>query len=74
MVLRSDKLSIAAAIYTLSELSGDLPRIVRISNTAHLSEIYISEALIDEAKANPNIEILEELKGMEFDIEGNLLD
>lgn len=72
MVLKNDRLAIAAAIYTCSEMSGDEPRIVRIPNTAHISEIYISEALIEEAKTNPDIEILEMPKEVEFDSEGNL--
>jgi len=72
MVLKNDKLAIQAAIYTCSEMIGDEPRIVRIPNTSHISYIYISEALLEEAKANPNIEILEEPKEFDFDSDGNL--
>lgn len=72
MVLKSDKLAVQAAIYTCSEMIGEEPRIVRIPNTSHISYIYISEALIEEAKTNPNIEILEEPKEFDFDGEGNL--
>lgn len=72
IILKNDKLAIAAAIYTCSEMSGEIPKIVRIQNTSHISEIYISESMVDEAKLNSNIEILEEPKVMNFNSEGNL--
>jgi len=72
MVLKNDRMAIAAAIYTCSEMSGDVPRIVRIPDTAHIGEIYISESMLEEARNKPGIEILEEPKEMEFDENGNL--
>ena len=38
----------------------------------NLEEIYISEAVLEEAGQNPFIEILEEAKDWEFNEEGNL--
>ena len=49
-------------------------RLVRIKDTLHLGEIYISEALLAEARANPAIEICGEPTDMRFDAQGNLLD
>ncbi|MBP2659660.1 MAG: hypothetical protein H6Q69_3865, partial [Firmicutes bacterium] len=48
-------------------------KLVRIKDTLHIGEIIISEALLPEAEANPNIEICGELMEMEFDEAGNLL-
>ena len=47
-------------------------KMIRIPNTAHIGEIEISEALIPQAKANPNIEILTEPYDLPFDENGNL--
>ena len=37
-----------------------------------MDEIYISENLIELIKENPQIDILEDAKEMNFDIKGNL--
>ena len=46
---------------------------VRIKNTLHLGEIYISEALLPEAEKNPSIEVLGKAEEFRFDSLGNLL-
>ncbi len=73
MVMDTDAQAIRAAIKTCFEVDFDNIRMIRIKNTLKLEEIYISEALIEEARENPNIEILEEPKTMAFDQKGNLL-
>ncbi|MDK2799159.1 MAG: hypothetical protein PWP27_1755 [Clostridiales bacterium] len=72
MILKNDREAIAAAIKTCNEIDKKNPRIVRIKNSLHIDEIYISEALLEEAKNDPDIEILEEPKYMQFDGNGNL--
>lgn len=72
MILNNDYEAIAAAVKTCSEIDKNNPRIVRIKNSLHIDEIYISEALLEEAKNNPDIEILEEPKPFGFDENGNL--
>lgn len=47
-------------------------KMIRIPNTAHIEYIEISEGLLPQAKANPNIEILSEPYDLEFDENGNL--
>lgn len=47
-------------------------KLVRIATTMELSEILISEALLGEARANPQIEILSEATEMMFDSKGDL--
>lgn len=69
---RSDKLAIQAAAKTCTESDRDNLRIVRIKDTLHLSEIWISEAMLEEAKAMPDIEILSEPAPFAFDENGNL--
>lgn len=72
MILASDRLAIQAAIQTCNKIDYNNPRIVQIKNSLKIGEIYISESLLEEAKNNPQIEILEEPKEMAFDENGNL--
>ncbi|MCQ2553439.1 MAG: DUF362 domain-containing protein [Clostridia bacterium] len=74
MFFDSDKQAIQAAILTLSKTDGTDLRVVRIKDTLSLSEIEISEALIEEAKALDNIDILSEPKDFDFNENGNLLE
>lgn len=71
--LDSDELAIKAAVKTCNVLDFHACRLVRIRDTLHLGEIEISEAMLDEAKANPDIEIVSEPYELKFDEEGNLL-
>jgi len=72
MVMASDKDAIAVAIKTCNEIDKSKVRLVRIENSLHLDEIYISEAHLDEAKRHPDIEIISGPKPWQFDENGNL--
>ncbi len=72
MVLNNDRLAIQAAVYVSRGNGATDPRVVRIPNSSHVGTIRISESLLDEAKASPNIELLGEPEEMAFDNEGNL--
>jgi len=69
---RSDELALKAAAKTCTEGDRDNLRIVRIKDTLHLGEIWISESMLEEAKAMPDIEILTEPAPFAFDENGNL--
>ena len=73
MILNSDKLAIQAALYVSRGNGAQNPRLVRISNSSHVDEIWISESLREEAEANPLLEIIGEPEEFPFDAEGNLL-
>ena len=47
-------------------------RIVRIENTLDLGEIWVSEAMIGDVQAHPQMELVGETFEAEFDGEGNL--
>lgn len=72
MVMENDRLAIKAAMKTCFHVDDDHMKIIRIKNTMELEQMFISEALFDEANNNPNIEIVGELQYMEFDEDGNL--
>jgi len=68
----TDKACIQIALGTCNYIDRENPRVVRIKDTKDLEEIYISEGMLEEARSNENIEILEEPKEWNFNEEGNL--
>lgn len=48
-------------------------KVIRIPNTLHIGELYVSEILFHELKKEENIEVLEELQEMKFDQAGYFL-
>lgn len=70
--LGNDREAIQAAIKTCNILHFHEVKLVRIKNTLELGEIEISEALLEQAKRHPDIEILSEPYEWVFDENGNL--
>ena len=70
-VLENDRDVVRAAVKTSNALDLSHVRIVHIKDTLHLSEIYISEALLGEAQALPQVTILTQPAEMAFDNNGN---
>ena len=68
----SDRACIQIALRTCNFIDREHPRIVHIQDTMRLEEIWISEAMLEEARANPNIEVLSEPEEWPFDEQGNL--
>ena len=48
-------------------------RIVRIPDTLHVADIWVSEALLDEVAAHPDLTQVGDLEPLPFDAAGNLL-
>jgi len=71
-IMDNDKEAIQICIRTANEIDKNNPRIVRIPNTLHIEHIMISEAMLDEARKNPNIVIESEPFELPFNEEGNL--
>jgi hypothetical protein len=72
MVLKSDREAIQAALFCCTGIDKSKPKIVRIKNSSHIDMIMVSEALIEEARRNPRMQVLEEPKALPFDRQGNL--
>ncbi|MDR3565771.1 MAG: lactate racemase domain-containing protein [Negativicutes bacterium] len=70
--METERDAILAAIKTCNARDIAQVRLVRIQDTLHLGEIWISEALLSEAKANPAITVSGEPEMMRFDDEGRL--
>jgi hypothetical protein len=73
VVLDDDCQAIRAAMKTCTVRDLDQARVVRIRDTLHLGEIFVSQAMLPEARANPAIEILSPAVEVQFDSAGNLL-
>lgn len=73
MIMDNDREALQLALMCCPEAEDhDHMKLIRIPNTAHIGEIEISEGLLPQAKANPNIEILTDLYDLPFDGQGNL--
>jgi hypothetical protein len=73
MVLKNDRLAIQAAIKTCNIADFRKVRLAKIRNTLEAHLVEVSENLIEEARANPRMEILSNPYELSFDHEGNLL-
>jgi len=70
LALESDREAVEVGLF--SSLAGRAPRVCRIRNTARLDEVWASEALLSDVKANRNLEILQTPAAMQFDSNENL--
>ncbi len=69
--LPNDKLCLQAAIKTCNILDFTKVKYVRIKNTLEISEIEVSENLVDHVKEHPNLELASELYEINYDNNGN---
>ena len=72
VIMANDREAIQVCIRVCNEIDKKNPRIIRISDSLHIENIMISEAMLDEARSNPNIEITSEPFELPFNEEGNL--
>lgn len=72
MIMDNQKLAIQAAVKTAAGFDKENIRMVRLSDTLHLSEIDISESMLPEAAEKPNIKILEGPAPLKFNKNGDL--
>lgn len=71
--LANDKEAIQAAIKTSNILDFTQVKMVRIKNTLVLSEIEVSEALLEYVNSHDQLEQISEASELEFNENGNLL-
>lgn len=70
LALSSDREAMEVGLY--AALPKGPPRVCRIRNTADLSQIQVSEALLDEVKEHPHLTLDGPLAPLPFDAAGNL--
>ncbi len=71
MILPSDRAAIAAALLTCNAVGRD-PRVVRIADTLHVEDFWISPALLDEALGT-GAAVIEPARPIPFDRHGNIV-
>lgn len=71
MVLPSDRHAIAAAVLTCNAV-GRPVRVVRIKNTLHIGEYWVSSGLLDEVRSDSRQRVLGDPAPFAFDAAGNL--
>ena len=73
MVVPSDRLALAAALLTCNAV-GRGPRLMRIRDTLHLGEFWVSAALLDDVRQDPALHVLADPRALSFDEAGNLTE
>ena len=73
VILDNDKEAVAAAIKTCNARDISAARVIRIQDTLHLGEIWISESLLEAAKGLEGIKIIGTPEELKFDAGGKLL-
>ena len=72
LVMPTEQDAIRLAVKTVPRVKPEQARIVRIRDTLTLSEIEVSEPMLDEVRANSKLELVQEPTAMSFDAEGRL--
>lgn len=74
VIMETEREAVLAAVKTCNAKDLRQSRLVRIKDTLHLDEFWISESLLLEAGENPAITICSEPEPMRFDDGGRLLN
>ena len=69
----TDREAIEVALDTIGLTEPEDARVIRIESTLRLTELDISEALLEDAKLHSRLEVIGETQPFEFDAVGNLL-
>jgi lactate racemase-like protein len=73
MVMPSDRLAIAAALEMCAGIRHQEARLVRISNTLKLGQMWVSEALLSEVEKKERLRVVQEARALRFGQGGSLL-
>ena len=69
----TDQEAIAVALDTIGLTEPEDARVIRIESTLRLTELDISEVLLEDAKLHSGLEVIGETKPLPFDDAGNLI-
>ena len=68
----TDREVLENALTTIGLATDKDAKVIQIPDTLHLAEVLVSEAYLDEIKQRPDLEILTEVRDLQFDSAGNL--
>ena len=69
----TDHEAIEVALNTIGLTKPENARVIRIESTLRLTDLDISESLLNDAELHSNLEVVGDLKPLEFDSDKNLL-
>ena len=69
----TDKEAISVALDTIGLTAPEDARVIRIESTLRLTELDISEALLEDARLHSSLKVIGEPEPFDFDAAGNLL-
>ncbi len=72
-MLEDEKEMVEQSLKTIGVIPPEEAKLVFIKNTKDLDELYISEALVEEAKKNPNLEVSDEFYEFKFDENNDMI-
>lgn len=72
LIMKNDKEAVQVAVKCCNEIDKSNPRIVRINDTLHLSEIMLSESYLDEIDRIPGLVRISEPEYLPFNEKGDL--
>lgn len=72
ITLPTDRAAIETALARMAPEVRAHPRVVRVRDTLHLTEFDVSDALLDEARARPGVEVVGAPRPMEFFADGTI--
>lgn len=72
MILENDQEAIAVGLKAATLIPIEEARIVRIKDTLHLSELWVSENILKDLEGDSRFSITNEKRPFTFDVEGNL--
>ena len=74
LILANDREAVQIALRTCLGIEKRVPRIVRIKDTLHLEQFWISEGLLKDAEKIPGVRVTAGPQPMGFDENGRILD
>ena len=74
VMMANDRLTIQCAIKTCNCDDIEKVQLIRIKDTLRISEILVSEAMVERIRTIPNMEIISDAMDWRFDDDGNLTD
>ncbi|QLG27339.1 DUF362 domain-containing protein [Halorarum halophilum] len=69
-IMESDYAALVAALSTVGIVGPEEVRVARVTDTMRLERLYVSEALIEEARERDDLRVVAEPEPVEFDGEG----
>ena len=74
LVADTDQQAIAIALRGCARVEPEDAKVVRIRNTLELAEIWMTETMLEQIDAHPNMEVIGEPVAAQFDADGAMLD